>query len=72
MLEFVCAIIPVKTGIQVFSSACRRCLFLACLPGVARLLVTFFCFCKKKVTKEKQPEVRRPRKSAGVPCAAHE
>jgi hypothetical protein len=29
-------------------------------PGVARRQVTFFCFCKKKVTKEKQPRCRAP------------
>jgi hypothetical protein len=33
-------------------------------PGVARRQVTFFCFCKKKVTKEKQPRIPRP---FGVP-----
>ena len=37
------------------------------LPGVARRLVTFFAL-PKKVTKERRPEVRRPRKSAGMPC----
>jgi hypothetical protein len=43
------------------------------LPGVARRQVTFFCFAKKKVTKEKVPPVRRPygvpsifRKQAGL------
>ncbi len=36
-------------------------------PGVARQLVTFFCFAKKKVTKEKAPPVCRP---CGVPCVA--
>jgi hypothetical protein len=30
------------------------------LPGVARRQVTFFCFAKKKVTKEKATPVRRP------------
>ena len=37
------------------------------VPGVARRLVTFFA-SPKKVTKERRPEVRRPRKSAGMPC----
>src|SRR5450759_5747747 len=36
-------------------------------PGVARQLVTFFCFAKKKVTKEKATPVYRP---CGVPCVA--
>jgi hypothetical protein len=35
--------------------------------GVARQLVTFFCFTKKKVTKEKATPVCRP---FGVPCVA--
>ena len=35
--------------------------------GVARQLVTFFCFAKKKVTKEKATPARRP---FGVPCVA--
>jgi hypothetical protein len=33
-------------------------------PGVARQLVTFFCFAKKKVTQEKATPVCRP---CGVP-----
>ena len=37
------------------------------MPGVARRLVTFFCFAKRKVTKEKATQVRRP---FGLPCAA--
>ena len=36
-------------------------------PGVARLLVTFFCFAKKKVTKEKATPVCR---RFAVPCVA--
>src|SRR5450759_3367058 len=36
-------------------------------PGVARQLVTFFCFAKKKVTKEKATPVYR---RCGVPCVA--
>jgi hypothetical protein len=35
--------------------------------GVARQLVTFFCFAKKKVTKEKATPARRP---FGVPSVA--
>jgi hypothetical protein len=36
-------------------------------PGVARQLVTFFCFAKKKVTKEKATPVYR---RYAVPCVA--
>jgi hypothetical protein len=36
-------------------------------PGVARQLVTFFCFAKKKVTKEKATPVCR---RYAVPCVA--
>jgi hypothetical protein len=37
-------------------------------PGVARRQVTFFCFCKKKVTKEKQPgEVGKRSAPSGFP-----
>src|SRR4030066_1288640 len=36
-------------------------------PGVARQLVTFFCFAKKKVTKEKATPVCR---RCAVPCVA--
>jgi hypothetical protein len=36
-------------------------------PVVDRQLVTFFCFAKKKVTKEKATPVSRP---CGVPCVA--
>ena len=36
-------------------------------PGVARQQVTFFCFAKIKVTKEKATPVCRP---CGVPCVA--
>ncbi len=36
-------------------------------PGVARQQVTFFCFAKKKVTKEKATPVRR---CFAVPCVA--
>jgi len=38
------------------------------LPGVARRLVTFFCFAKKKVTQEKATPVYRP---CGVPSIFH-
>ena len=34
-------------------------------PGAARQLVTFFCFAKKKVTKEKATPIRHP---FGIPC----
>ena len=37
------------------------------LPGVARRLVTFFCFAKKKVTKEKATPIRH---LCEVPCVA--
>jgi hypothetical protein len=37
------------------------------LPGVARRLVTFFCFAKKKVTKEKATPIRH---LFEVPCVA--
>jgi len=36
-------------------------------PGVARQLVTFFCFAKKKVTQEKATPVCR---RFAVPCVA--
>ena len=36
------------------------------MPGVARRQPTFFA-SPKKVGKERRPEVRRPRKSAGMP-----
>ena len=39
----------------------------AVLPGVARRQVTFLA-SPRKVTKRRRPEVRRPGKSAGVPC----
>jgi hypothetical protein len=37
------------------------------LPGVARRLVTFFCFAKKKVTKEKATPIHH---LCEVPCVA--
>jgi len=39
------------------------------LPGVARRLVTFFCFAKKKVTKEKATPIRH---LCEVPCVARQ
>ena len=39
------------------------------LPGVARRLVTFFCFAKKKVTKEKATPIRH---LFEVPCVARQ
>ncbi len=37
--------------------------------GVARQLVTFFCFAKKKVTQEKATPIRHP---FGIPCVARQ
>ena len=39
------------------------------LPGVARRLVTFFCFAKKKVTKEKATPIHH---LFEVPCVARQ
>ena len=49
---------------MLIGSACRN------KPGVARQLVTFFCFAKRKVTKEKATRRLGPYASLRATCAA--
>jgi len=51
------------------SSNISKLAIIAWLPGVARRLVTFFCFAKKKVTKRRRSPIHH---LCEVPCVARQ